>query len=160
MRAIRADYTRRTMDIRHATAADRTATVTLLVAQMREHDIPTPADRLGTAFDHVVADAARGAILLAWEGQRAIGVAALSYAFPIEIGQRTAWLEELYVEPAFRERGIGTALLQSALEIAEAAGAVAVDLEIVTGHERAERLYGRFGFKRLPRARWTRPARR
>jgi GNAT superfamily N-acetyltransferase len=144
------------MDIRHATAADRDATVELLVAQMRDHAIPTPAARLAAAFDHVVADTARGAILLAWEDQRAIGVAALSYAFPIEVGARTAWLEELYVEPAFRERGIGTALLQSALEIAEAAGAVAVDLEIVTGHERVERLYARFGFERLPRAHWTR----
>ena len=145
------------MDIRSATAADRDATVALLVAQMREHDIPTPAARLGVAFDHVLADAARGVILLAWEDRRPVGVAALSYAFPIEVGERTAWLEELYVEPASRERGIGTALLRSALEIAATAGAVAVDLEIVAGHERAERLYDRFGFKRIPRTHWQRP---
>jgi len=144
------------MDIRLATAADRDAAVALLVAQMRDHDIPTPAVRLAAAFDHVVADAARGAILLAWEDERAIGVAAVSFAFPVEVGARTAWLEELYVEPAFRDRGIGTALLKSALEIVEAAGAVAVDLEIVSGHERVERLYARFGFQRLPRAHWTR----
>src|SRR5580765_5108789 len=111
------------MDIRLATAADRDAAVALLVAQMRDHDIPTPAVRLAAAFDHVVADAARGAILLAWEDERAIGVAAVSFAFPVEVGARTAWLEELYVEPAFRDRGIGTALLKSALEIVEAAGA-------------------------------------
>ncbi len=145
------------MDIRRATPADRDATVALLVAQMREHDIPTPAERLAAAFDRVVADAERGVILLARDGERAVGVAALSYAFPIEVGQRTAWLEELYVEPALRARGIGTALLQSALEIADDAGAVAVDLEIVVGHERVERLYSRFGFSRMPRARWTRP---
>lgn len=144
------------MDIRLATTVDRDAAVALLVAQMREHAIPTPAPRLAAAFDHVVADAARGAILLAWEGQRAIGVAALTYAFPIEVGERTAWLEELYVEPAFRQRGIGTALLRAALDIIDAAGAVAVDLEIVAGHERVERLYARFGFERLPRAHWAR----
>jgi GNAT superfamily N-acetyltransferase len=144
------------MEIRSATAADRDATVALLIAQMRDHGIPTPADRLAVAFDHVLADAARGVVLLAWEGERAVGVAALSYAFPIEVGQRTAWLEELFVEPAFRGRGIGTELLRAALEIAESAGAVAVDLEIVAGHERAERLYSRFGFKRLARAHWTR----
>ena len=145
------------MDVRIATPADRDATVELLVAQMRDHAIPTPAARLAAAFDHVVADVARGVILLAWDGRRAIGVAALSYAFPIEVGERTAWLEELYVEPAFRERGTGTALLRAALEIAESAGAVTVELEIVTGHERVESLYARFGFRRLPRARWTRP---
>jgi GNAT superfamily N-acetyltransferase len=144
------------MDIRLATPADRDTTVALLVAQMREHDIPTPAARLAAAFDHVLADAARGAVLLAWEDQRAIGVAALSYAFPIEVGERTAWLEELYVDPASRDRGVGTALLRAALAMAEKAGAVTVDLEIVAGHERAERLYDRFGFKRLPRSHWQR----
>ncbi len=143
------------MDIRLATPADRDATVALLVAQMREHDIPTPAARLAAAFDHMTADAARGVILLAWEGQRAVGVAALSYAFPIEVGARIGWLEELYVEPSSRERGAGTALLNAALDAAAAAGAETVDLEVVTGHERAERLYTRFGFKRLPRAHWS-----
>ncbi|HXU04524.1 MAG TPA: GNAT family N-acetyltransferase [Polyangia bacterium] len=144
------------MEIRPAAPADRDVTVALLVAQMREHEIPTPAARLAAAFDHVVADAARGAILLAWEGSNAIGVAALSYAFPIELGECIAWLEELYVEPAARERGVGAALLRAALDIAEAAGAVTVELEIVAGHERVERLYTRFGFARLPRARWSR----
>jgi GNAT superfamily N-acetyltransferase len=145
------------MDVRRATPTDRDVTVALLLAQMRDHEIPTPAPRLAAAFDHVVADAARGAILIAWEDQRAIGLAALSFAFPIELGERTAWLEELYVEPASRARGVGTALLRAALEIATNAGAVAVDLEIVTGHERAERLYARFGFKPLPRTHWSRP---
>src|SRR5690349_13959557 len=119
------------MDIRPATPADRDATVALLVAQMRDHDIPTPAARLAAAFDHVIADAARGVILLAWESQRAIGVAALSYAFPIEVGARIGWLEELYVEPSSRERGVGTALLKAALEAAAAGGAATVDLEVV-----------------------------
>src|SRR3954452_15015775 len=123
------------MDVRLATPADRDVTVALLVAQMREHDIPTPAVRLGAAFDHVLGDAGRGVILLACEAERALGFAALSYAFPLEVGERTAWLEELYVEPASRDRGVGTALLNTALETAAAAGAVAVDLEVVAGHE-------------------------
>jgi|SRR5947208_9695398 len=144
------------VDIRPATPADREAVVALFVAQMREHDIPTPAARLAAAFDHVLADAARGLILLACEGEQPIGVAALSYAFPIEVGARTAWLEELYVQPASRERGVGTTLLRAALEAAATAGAEAVDLEVVAGHERADRLYARFGFRRLPRAHWTR----
>ena len=144
------------MDIRRASPADRDATVALLVAQMRDHDIATPAARLAAAFDYVTADAARGVILLAWESGRAIGVAALSYAFPIEVGERIGWLEELYVEPSARERGVGTALLNAVLEAAAAAGAETVDLEIVIGHERVERLYTRFGFTRLPRAHWSR----
>jgi len=30
-------------------------------------------------------------------------------------------------------------------------------VDVVVGHERVERLYSRFGFSRMPRARWTRP---
>jgi len=59
------------IDIRPATPADRDAVVALLVAQMREHDIPTLAARLAVAFDHVLADAARGLILLACGGRAA-----------------------------------------------------------------------------------------
>jgi hypothetical protein len=64
-------------------------------------------------------------------------------------------LDELYIVPERRGQGIGEALLHAALEVARAAGARSVDLEIETGHERAASLYERNGFGRLPRTRWA-----
>jgi GNAT superfamily N-acetyltransferase len=144
------------MPIRQATAADRDAVLHLLAAQLAEHGIDTPAAGIRTAVDGILADPERGRLLVAVEDGRPVGVAALSFMWPIEHGGRSAWLEELYVEPAQRNRGVGRALLRAACETAAAAGATAVDLEVDAGHRRAARLYEAEGFRPLPRERWVR----
>jgi GNAT superfamily N-acetyltransferase len=72
-------------------------------------------------------------------------------------GGRSAWLEELYVVPDERNRGVGAAMLAAVLEEVAAAGAAAVDLEVEALHARAAHLYQRAGFAPLARARWVRP---
>jgi len=144
-------------EIRQATDADRDALVRLLLAQLGEHEIDTPAAAIGTAVDGILHDANGGRLLVATVEGRPVGVAALSFVRSIEHGGRSAWLEELYVEPAHRGRGIGRALLGAACELAAGAGAAAVDLEVDAGHQRAARLYEAEGFRPLPRARWVRP---
>jgi GNAT superfamily N-acetyltransferase len=143
-------------DVREASPRDREALVHLLRAQLAEHRIDTPAAAIGASVDALLRDGTRGRLLVATVGGRPVGVAALSFVWPIEHGGRSAWLEELYVEPAHRGRGIGGALLRAALDAAAAAGAVAVDLEVDAGHARASRLYEAAGFRPLSRARWVR----
>jgi GNAT superfamily N-acetyltransferase len=126
----------------------------LLVAQLREHRIATPAARVGAAVGRHLARRDRGRILVALAGGRLVGIAALSFAWPLEHADRSVWLEELYVTPAWRERGIGTRLLRAVRIVAAAAGAVAIDLEVDVEHTRAARLYEREGFQPVPRARW------
>jgi ribosomal-protein-alanine N-acetyltransferase len=65
-------------------------------------------------------------------------------------------LEELYVVPQFRSKGIGTALLTAVMERARELEIVAIDLEVDAAHRRAESLYRRFGFRLLDRSRWVR----
>jgi GNAT superfamily N-acetyltransferase len=130
--------------------------VRLLGGQFEEHAIATPAEAIRDGVDHVLTRPDAGRLLVAtWDGA-VVGVAALSFVRALEHGGRSAWLEELYVEPARRGGGIGTALLRAACDAAAAAGAVAVDLEVEAGHERAARLYARAGFRPLPRTRWVR----
>jgi predicted N-acetyltransferase YhbS len=72
--------------------------------------------------------------------------------WPIRIGETAALLlGPLTVEPAFRERGIGHALIERALAAAKAAGH---QLVILVGDEP---YYGRSGFKPVPRGRITMP---
>lgn len=68
----------------------------------------------------------------------------------------SAWLEELYVEPAYRAAGMGTAFLQQVLDECAARGCAALDLEIDVDHERVGSLYLRNGFEELPRGRLIR----
>ena len=116
--------------------------------------------RIGRAVDGVLRHPERGRLLVATLAGRPIGLAALSFIWPLEHGGRSAWLEELYVEPPHRGRGIGRTLLRAACRLAARSGAAAVDLEVDAGHTRAARLYAREGFRPLPRARWVRRLRR
>jgi GNAT superfamily N-acetyltransferase len=141
--------------VRIAREADRERVLHLLVDQLRDHDIATPEADLARVVDVLLVRPHRGRFLLALEGDRAVGLAAVSFGFPMEHGGRGAWLEELYVVPAARGRGLGERLLRAALELAAADGAVAIDLEIERGHERVESLYRRAGFEPLARARWA-----
>jgi GNAT superfamily N-acetyltransferase len=87
---------------------------------------------------------------------RIVGVAYVATILSVEHVGPAAWLEELYVTPAWRQRGVGSALVAAVLERARARGMMAVDLEIDADHRRAASLYERCGFHRLERSRWTR----
>ncbi len=83
-------------------------------------------------------------------------MAYVSFTWTLEHGGKSAWLEELYIVPAERNRGVGRAMLATVLQQANAADCAAVDLEVDTTHARAGPLYAREGFTPLSRARWVR----
>jgi ribosomal protein S18 acetylase RimI-like enzyme len=80
---------------------------------------------------------------------------AKDYAWWRVRGTRSAWLDELYVLPDCRGRGVGRALLEQAVTAAREMGCAAMDLEVDQEHARAERLYARTGFQSLARSRWV-----
>src|SRR3989442_3667438 len=143
-------------DVRLATEAELEAVTALLVAQLREHRVQTPEAKIASAIQGLLRRPERGRILVALEGGRPVGVAALSFAWPLEYADRSAWLEELYVEPAARGRGIGTRLLRAALRVAAEAGATVLDLEGGGDHPRAPRPHPPDGLRSLSRAHWRR----
>ena len=144
------------VEVRPATETELEAVTALLVTQLREHHVQTPEVKIASAVQGMLRHGERGRILVAVAAGRPVGVAALSFACPLEYADRSAWLEELYVEPAARGRGIGTRLLRAALRVAAEAGAIAVDLEVEADHQRAARLYAREGFRSLARTHWVR----
>jgi len=142
--------------VRLATAADVQAVTTLLGEQLEDHHVSTPEPEVRRIVELLLLRPHRGKFVVAEVEERIVGVAAVSFGFPIEHGGRGAWLEELYVEPASRGHGLGERLLRAALDVARADGSVAIDLEVEKGHERAESLYRRAGFERRARTHWAR----
>jgi GNAT superfamily N-acetyltransferase len=128
--------------------------VALLGAQFREHTIVIGLSALREAVRGLVSREERGAVLVASD-PTPIGVAALAYTWTLEHGGLVAWLDELYVLPEHRGRGVGRALLLRALDVANENGCRAVDLEVDADHARAEHLYEREGFTALSRRRWA-----
>jgi GNAT superfamily N-acetyltransferase len=145
-----------TSRIEPARRDDRDTILDLIVRQFDEHAINAPHEALRQAIDAVLSDADLGFILLARRDGVAIGVAYVAFICSLEHCGRSAWLEELYVLPAERGRGIGEMLLQAALAGTRERGCAAVDLEVERSQQRAENLYRRAGFEPMTRARWVR----
>jgi ribosomal protein S18 acetylase RimI-like enzyme len=75
-----------------------------------------------------------------------VGYAVLALGFSLEFGGRNAFLDELYVDPAWRGRGIGTIALRLLQEASRELGARSLALEVGLDNPGAERLYRGEGF--------------
>jgi GNAT superfamily N-acetyltransferase len=142
------------MDIRIATPSDLDDVTRLLAAQLAEHAIALDDGALRGAIRGPMEVPGRGAFLIARDGAP-LGAAYVSYTWSLEHGGKSAWLEELYVVPSERSRGIGGRLLEAAIALARREGCAAVDLEVEEDHARAAHLYARAGFRPHRRARWV-----
>ena len=106
---------------------------------------------LAHVLEVAITDSGRSFLMLARDGGRVVGLAYVATILSAEYCGPVAWLEELYVTPDCRHRGIGTGLVTAVLERAKEIDIVAVDLEIDASHERVISLYQRLGFRRLER---------
>ncbi len=93
-----------------------------------------------------IARAESNQLLVAELGGRVVG-ACLLVSFPTPTGRR-ALLEDVVVDEASRGTGVGSALVQAAIDAARRAGARTVDLTSRPSREAANRLYARCGFVR------------
>ncbi len=95
------------------------AAVALLEAQLAEHEMAQPADVLRAVTKSVLSDSRHGFMLLALAGDRPVGIAYAAAHLSAEHGGTIGWLEELYVLPEWRARGVGSALLKAVMARAQ-----------------------------------------
>ena len=143
--------------VERATLTNKETLSKLLQRQFGEHAIPFSAEILGSAIEEMLRRSDLGLFLIAKKDNHEIGFAAISYAWTLEHGGKSAWLDELYVLPEHRGMGVGSLLVEKVVEEAQREGCRAIDLEVEDEHRRAERLYERKGFEKLRRSRWVRP---
>ena len=99
------------------------AVIGLFEAQLREHKITTSRDDLRAVTRTVIADRRHGFILVARAPDGSpIGVAYASSLLSLEHGGVSGWIEELYVSPQWRGRGIGSRLLAEVVARAKESG--------------------------------------
>jgi ribosomal protein S18 acetylase RimI-like enzyme len=84
------------------------------------------------------------AVLLAGDGPD--GISLIRFRTSVWTGQPEAHLQELYVVPPLRGRGIGRALLEATVEVAREAGATGIDLNTGETDTAARALYESSGF--------------
>jgi ribosomal protein S18 acetylase RimI-like enzyme len=79
---------------------------------------------------------------------REIGYAIAGFGFDLEFGGRQATLTDLFIEPSFRRKGLGLAILQRVEKDCKELGVHAIELQVETDNLEAMGLYEKFGFIR------------
>jgi ribosomal protein S18 acetylase RimI-like enzyme len=129
--------------IRRATEADTEVIGRLLHDFNAEFDLPTPGARALAKRMKQLLGADDTIVLLAEESD---GIAVLRLREAIWDEALECYLAELYVVPDQRGRGLGRALMESAISNARAEGATYMDLGTSEDDVAARALYESFGF--------------
>jgi ribosomal protein S18 acetylase RimI-like enzyme len=110
---------------------------------------------LTAAGEAALRQIARGEPLArAWlvrEEDMVVGYLIITLGFSVEYGGRDGFIDDLYLMPAARGRGVGRKLIDFALVQARKLGIGTLHLEVKTGNDAATRLYRRAGFEETGR---------
>ena len=87
-------------------------------------------------------------------GREVAGVLLTNTFWSLKVAGQALWIEELFVRPAFRRRGLGMKLVEYLLDWAENNGFGGVELEAYRMNTAASLLYRELDFRRLARERY------
>ena len=71
----------------------------------------------------------------------------MCFGWSVEFGGMEGFVDELYIRPGVRGRGVATEVLMALPRALGAAGLKALHLEVSTDNDTAQRLYKRAGFQ-------------
>lgn len=134
-------------DVRPAALDELPVVAEMLDAFNREFDSPTPGPAAIEARLRALVGRDDLAVLVA--GQPLAGVAVITLRPSVWEPGPAVLLEELYVRPGHRNRGIGGALLEAAVQLAAGRGASALEINVDEEDVDAQRFYRRHGFSEV-----------
>lgn len=132
--------------IRPATLADLEPLTDLFEAYRAFYQ-KTPDREGARAFLWERLDKGESVVYLAWEGDEAVGFTQLYPLFSSTRMKRLWLLNDLFVHPHHRGKGVSKLLLEQAKELARQTGACEVMLETAKTNEVGNQLYPSVGFE-------------
>lgn len=140
---------------RLATPADQ-ARLLPLVRELWKHErMAWDEERTPAALARLLGDASLGRVWIVEDGAHPVGYLALCFGYSLEYLGRDAFIDELYVDDAFRGRGVGRQLIATAEAACPDLQVVALHLEVDDTNPRAQALYAQLGFEAHARALMT-----
>ncbi|MEL0435817.1 GNAT family N-acetyltransferase [Phycobacter sp. K97] len=88
-----------------------------------------------------------GAVYIIGPTRAPIGYIVVTFSWSVEFGGMDGFVDEIYIRPAVRGRGIATEVLTELPKTLAEAGIKAIQLEVDRENEPAQRLYARARFK-------------
>ena len=139
------------MVVRLAEREDRPQLLELIKGYFAFYRTPFPAEsKIETMLDLLERDPALGVQLVAEEGVRLHVFASLYACLDTLVADRILVMNDLFVDPSLRNRGVGAALFDASLAYATAHGYGRLDWVTAADNQDAQRFYERHGGRRGP----------
>jgi GNAT superfamily N-acetyltransferase len=137
------------MVVRPAEREDRPQLLELIKGYFAFYHTPFPAvSKIEALLDLLERDPAHGVQLVAAEGGRLHGFASLYACLDTLVADRILVMNDLFVDPTLRNRGVGAALFDASLAYATAHGYARLDWVTAADNQDAQRFYDRHGGRR------------
>jgi GNAT superfamily N-acetyltransferase len=132
----------RPVEVAPVSATDLDEPLVLLEEALRDGE-PVPEDFV----DHLreAVEAGDIEVLAARAEDQIVGVALIAYRLNVSAGGRFASVEDLYVRPAARRRGVGRAMLEAVGELCAVHGISYVEVQVE--EKEAEMFYAALGYE-------------
>ncbi|MEM9551841.1 MAG: GNAT family N-acetyltransferase [Pseudomonadota bacterium] len=134
-----------------ARAEDLDRLITLAKAFYAEEGLQGTDEARRNALAPLLDGSPHGAAYLIGPARAPIGYVVVTFGWSVEFGGLDAMIDEIYLRPAVRGRGIATEVLLSLAKALQEAGVAALHLEVAADNDKAQRLYARAGFQQRDR---------
>ena len=133
--------------MRTARLEDVPALVALMAEFYQEAGRTLPRDAATRAFTTLLGEPSRGQIWLIEVGTERVGYIVLTLGFSMEYGGLRGFVDDFFVRPDVRGRGLGAAALQTVTQTCRDLGVRALLVETGPDDHPARGVYARAGFE-------------
>lgn len=121
--------------------------VSLVAAYHAEEGIEQTDEARRNGITPLLDGIPHGVAYLIGPARAPIGYIILTFGWSVEFGGLDAFVDEIYVRPGVRGRGIATEALLAVPNALSGGGIKAIHIEVGRANEIAQKLYARAGFK-------------
>lgn len=140
------------MHFREFQSKDKNAITKLMQALNKEdpEQLPLSSKKIDNLFQ-AVKSSNQVSLFVAEEQDQIVGYAVFIKAFSVEFFGIYGEIDELYIKPEFRNKGVGTAFIKFIKNLARSQNCQALYMVATPKNKKAQVLYEKLGFKSLPR---------
>ncbi|MCK9621535.1 MAG: GNAT family N-acetyltransferase [Methylobacter sp.] len=135
------------MQITPANASDIPALCELLdILFSQEADFKPDYEAQSRGLARIISSPEVGLVVVARQDGQVVGMANLLYTVSTALGDRVALLEDVVVSPSVRGSGVGSRLMEHAIQFARLNGCKRITVLTDRENESAQRFYQKHGF--------------
>ncbi|MGC4375358.1 GNAT family N-acetyltransferase [Fictibacillus sp. Mic-4] len=121
----------------------------LLMHQLIRSETDEDYEKIIRGIRLSINDPDHSGIIIAEENETVLGIAFFNIGISLDLGDRYIWLNELFVHPEHRNKGIARKLLLSLIYWAEQEGIKSIELETGVNNSVTKHLYNSLGFHNI-----------